>query len=261
VHKDTVQSIVDNTGRTAENDTTKRLKAVIYSQLPHTYPHTFNYPHLLKDFRKDALNTLEKDTTLMAEVFYAEDKDITSMADFSYSNKNFNTQESVLIINDSLLFNGSLAYDFVLNRKVINGQPPLLSKIDNTGLLVDTIFYKDLFHIRTHDNYVPKIISLNDLKKKYTNVKDKTSLFIIDYNIVITDDYDNFVVDENNLFKIWVSMFVNAKENIDMAIIKILTKSEENIKSENDMLELNRIMKALASGNMDELIKIRNEKK
>jgi len=52
-NNDTVQSIVDNTGRIAENDTTKRLKAVIYSQLPHTYPHTFNYPHLLKDFRKE----------------------------------------------------------------------------------------------------------------------------------------------------------------------------------------------------------------
>jgi hypothetical protein len=245
VHKDTVQSIVDNTGRTAENDTTKRLKAVMYNlddsdSLP--------YPYLLKDFRRDALNTLDNDTILMAEVFYTEDNNVTQMIYLSDYNKNYNTQESALIINDSLLFNGSLVFAFVLNRKVIKGQPPLLSKINDTGLLVDTISYKDFYALRTHDNYVPKIISLNDLKKKYTNVKDKTSIFILDRNIVITDDYDNFVVDENNLFKIWVNdMFVNKKENIDMAVIEILTKSENNIKGWDNSLELDSILKVIGS--------------
>ena len=52
---------------------------------------------------------------------------------------------------------------------------------------------------------------------------------MIDGNIV-NADYDNYVIDENNVLTIIVDKFQNTKESIDWGLIKLLTKSEENIK-------------------------------
>jgi len=82
--------------------------------------------------------------------------------------------------------------------------------------------------------YTPVPISLNALKKKYTNLKSKPTIFIIDGNI-INDDYDNYLVDENNLLRIYIDKMQNAKENIDIDVIKVLTKDEENIKKINQI--------------------------
>ena len=54
--------------------------------------------------------------------------------------------------------------------------------------------------------------------------------------IIINADYDNFVVDENNLLKIIVDKLQNAKESIDLGLIKLLTKSDENLKKANEVI-------------------------
>ena len=58
---------------------------------------------------------------------------------------------------------------------------------------------------------------------------------MIDGNIV-NADYDNYVIDEDNLLTIIVDKFQNAKERIDMGLIKLLTKSEENIKDRKKII-------------------------
>ena len=92
-------------------------------------------------------------------------------------------------------------------------------------------------HIKTRSdyNYNPKTISLTELKNKYTEFKGNPVIFMIDGNIV-NADYNNYVIDENNVLTIIVDKFQNAKESIDWGLIKLLTKSEENIKKRDQII-------------------------
>jgi hypothetical protein len=53
---------------------------------------------------------------------------------------------------------------------------------------------------------------------------------------IVNADYDNYVIDENNLLTIIIDKFQNTKERIDLGLIKLLTKSEENIKKRNQIM-------------------------
>jgi len=92
---------------------------------------------------------------------------------------------------------------------------------------------KSKIYITTKENYNPKLISLNELKEKYLSLKDKTStLFMLDER-VITSDYDEFKVDEKYILKIEVQPVKNRKEMLDMYVIKLITRTKENLAKAN----------------------------
>jgi len=129
---------------------------------------------------------------------------------------------------------------FVIAGYLLNGLDP--RKIENidvvkTDTLIDHIHYSGQVHIKTKSdyNYNPRSISLTELKNKYTNLKGKPVLFIIDGNFV-NADYDKYMIDENSLLTIIIDKFQNVKENIDLGLIKLLTKSEENIKNRKQIM-------------------------
>lgn len=99
---------------------------------------------------------------------------------------------------------------------------------------IDNIQYYGQINIKTKSSYNPKLISLTDLKDKYTNLKNKSVVFMIDGSI-INADYDSCLVDESYLLTIIIDNIANSKENINLDIIKLLTKSEENIKKSKEI--------------------------
>jgi len=101
------------------------------------------------------------------------------------------------------------------------------------SIQVDNIRYYGQIHIKTKSSYSLKLISLTDLKDKYTNLKDKAVIFMID-GTIINADYDRYMVDENYLLTIIVDKIENTKEKIDLGLIKLLTKSAENIKKSKE---------------------------
>lgn len=56
---------------------------------------------------------------------------------------------------------------------------------------------------------------------------------MIDGNIV-NADYNKYIIDENYVLQIVVDNIKNAKENIDLGLIKLRTKSVENIKKSQE---------------------------
>lgn len=96
------------------------------------------------------------------------------------------------------------------------------------------IQYYGQIYIKTKSEYNLKLITLTSLKEKYTNLENQPVVFMIDGNIV-NGDYDKFVVDENYILQIIIDNIKNEKENIDLKIVKLLTKSEENIKKSNEI--------------------------
>jgi hypothetical protein len=108
-------------------------------------------------------------------------------------------------------------------------------KVLNENIRIDGVDYYGQVQIKTKNYYEPKAISLNELKEKYTNLKDKAALFMLDGNI-ISGDYDKYIVDENYLLSITIDSIKNPKENIDLGLVKILTKTKENIKKANQII-------------------------
>lgn len=106
----------------------------------------------------------------------------------------------------------------------------------------DNINYNWKVLIETKDEFKPKFISLNDLKLKYTNLKENSTIFRIDDEIV-DDDYEKCLIDENNILEIVVEKLENQKEKLKINIVSLLTKSEKNIrKQEEKSRESKKIM-------------------
>jgi len=88
-------------------------------------------------------------------------------------------------------------------------------------------------YIKTKENYNPKWISLNGLKEKYLDLQVETAtLFMIDEK-AINSDYDEYKVDEKNILKIEVQSVIDDKEKLDINIIRLITRTTENVKKAN----------------------------
>jgi hypothetical protein len=98
----------------------------------------------------------------------------------------------------------------------------------------DTIINGTLYHGKIHVTFDSvfeikiKEISLFDIKEKYTDLKDYPAVFTIDGEL-ITSDYDSYIIDENAILQIAFGKIKNPK----IAFVKILTKTEKNIKDRN----------------------------
>lgn len=100
--------------------------------------------------------------------------------------------------------------------------------------VVDSQKYYGQIFIITKQDYKPGLISLNDLKSKYTNLKNEPTIFMIN-NEIIKEDYDKCIVDENYLLNISIEKIDLDKEKLHFRFIKILTKTEENIKKSKEI--------------------------
>ncbi|PRD56790.1 hypothetical protein [Sphingobacterium gobiense] len=101
--------------------------------------------------------------------------------------------------------------------------------------IIGTQTYAGQIHIKTKANYTPKFISLAELKDKYTSFKDMPVVFMLDADIINSDE-ESFFVDENNLLTIIVDKLKTNKDNVEIGFIKLLTKSKENIDKRNNIM-------------------------
>jgi len=139
----------------------------------------------------------------------------------SYVNTNVSNRNPAYYINGKYI-SGTII-------KTINLQLIDSIKVVRRDVEIDGKNYYGQIYIQLKKNYNPKLISLADLKLKYTNLTNTSSIFMID-NEIINGDYSKYIVDENYILKIIVEMIDNKEENLQVNIIRLLTKTEENIK-------------------------------
>jgi hypothetical protein len=108
-----------------------------------------------------------------------------------------------------------------------------ISVVKKEITIEDKKYYGQLY-LKMKDNYKPKIISLTDLKTKYTEQSNTPSIFMIDDEIV-KSDYCNFFVDENYILKMEIQNIVDEKEHLNVNIIRLITKTKENIEKANEI--------------------------
>ena len=99
-------------------------------------------------------------------------------------------------------------------------------------ITIENKIYHGQIHIKMKGKYEPKIISLTDLKSKYLKPSHNPAIFIID-NDVVKSDYNEFFIDEKYILKIETQEIKNEKEKLDISVIRLITKTKENIEEAN----------------------------
>jgi len=128
--------------------------------------------------------------------------------------------------------NGQLVGEAV--TKTINSDQIASINIEKKGVEIDHISYEGTVMITMKEGYHPKLISLNDLKAKYTNLKDSPVLFMFE-NDIISSDYDKYMVDKNFILQIIVDKVELKDEKLDFYLVKLLTRSEENVRKAKEI--------------------------
>ena len=129
--------------------------------------------------------------------------------------------------------NGKLTNESIL--RTLNPNEIATVNVEKKNIEIENIKYHEQLYIVTKLTYQPKFISLNNLKLKYTNVKDNSTIFKIDDEI-INADYENYLVDEKYILRIIVEKFENKNENLNVNIINLTTKTPKNIKKSKEII-------------------------
>lgn len=123
----------------------------------------------------------------------------------------------------------------IVNQTVIKTiDPQLIDSIHvekKEIVIKDKKYYGQIF-LKMKKEYQPKLISLTDLKSKYLSQTSTPAIFMIDDEI-IKGAYENYLVDEKFILKIVVDNMEEKEQKLE--IIRLLTKSEENIKKAKEI--------------------------
>jgi hypothetical protein len=144
-----------------------------------------------------------------------------------YKNQLENNNKPAYFVNDNLVNESVLK---TLNPNEINNV-----KVEKDDIEIDNVKYYGKILVETKSTYSPNFISLNNLKTKYTNIKENKIIFKID-NEIVNANYDNFIVDEKYILKIIVENYENKEEKLKVCFVNLITKSEENIKKSKEIL-------------------------
>lgn len=133
---------------------------------------------------------------------------------------------------------------FYLNEEIVDEQiinainPNQIKevKIEKESIQFNEVKYDGIVYIRIKENYTPKFISLNELKEKYLNLSDNASTLFMLNEEIIDMDYDSFIVDEKYILKIETQAIKNSKEQLDMNIINVITRTKSNIEKANTII-------------------------
>lgn len=129
--------------------------------------------------------------------------------------------------------NGQLTSESIL--RTLNPNEIGTVNVEKGDFVINNVKYFGKLKIELKSSYSPKLISLNNLKAKYTNLSGNQTIFKID-NEIVNSNYDNFIIDEKFILKIIVENYENKEEKLNVNFINLITKTEENIKKSKQLI-------------------------
>lgn len=132
-----------------------------------------------------------------------------------------NTDRTAFFINDQFVSGGAVP---IINPAVIEKLDVIKDFIELEGSI-----YESQIRIAVKSDYFARLISLNNLRSKYTNLNQQTAIFTVDGHIV-NADYDKFLIDENHILSITIEKMDKVKGGGDLNFVRLLTRSSENMK-------------------------------
>ncbi|HSD06466.1 hypothetical protein [Flavobacterium sp.] len=148
-------------------------------------------------------------------------------------------QDTIIKVVQVIKYKGKKDPAYYLNGELVNQSilkfidPNNIEniKVEKGNIEIGNAQYDGKIIIETKNNYKPNLISLNELRKKYTEVDENSAIFQIN-NDIIDGDYNKYVVDKNYILK----LTINKLENRNLTLIKLISKSEENIIKSNEII-------------------------
>lgn len=126
---------------------------------------------------------------------------------------------------------------FVGSQEVLNFINPV--KIETINVekkkfgMNGTEYYGKIF-IKMKSDYNPKFLTLKKLSEKYLKLNENPRIYQINEK-VIEDSKDEILVDENFILKIVVEKITASENNTEINLIRLVTKTPENIKKANEI--------------------------
>lgn len=104
----------------------------------------------------------------------------------------------------------------------VNGQQMQSSLVHwlNRDQLTDVQVHNNAIYVQTKEAYQPVVLTLNEFKKKHTNLGDKPALFMVDGEIVKTNS-DQYYLDEKGIKLVVVDEVDGALVNQSLPVIHI----------------------------------------
>lgn len=131
---------------------------------------------------------------------------------------------------------------YYVNGEFINDphlyfNPTQIEKIDVTKgeSEISGVKYYGKVYLTLKKTYSVHSISLSNLLLKYTIINNSNNIFTINGNF-ITIDHENYFVNEDDIMRIIVDKIDDKKRNLNLNLIKILTKTKENIENLNKIM-------------------------
>ena len=94
--------------------------------------------------------------------------------------------------------------------------------------------YNGKIYIKLKENIEFKPISISDLKTKYLNLPELSTVFMVDGSIVY-DNLNKVILNERNIYKIEVELLDNENEKLKLNTVNIITRTENNIKNSEEI--------------------------
>ena len=156
---------------------------------------------------------------------YSENSEIKVIYN-EYLNKfHPNTKPVGIFVNG--IFMGNLSMFNLINSKKIDSL-----KIEKESFQKNGIEYFGKIQVKMQSDYVATFITLKELVEKYLELDSDPLVFQINED-VINKDYNGHFVDENFILKIVLNKIKTSKKDSEINLIKLITKTPENIKKAN----------------------------
>ncbi len=156
---------------------------------------------------------------------------------------NYSENSEMKVLYNKFQTNKNLAGVFV-NGVFVGGQSVLnvfnsdkieSLNIEKVNFEKDGKKYYGKLLIETKNGYIPKFVTLKALIEKHLKLDKNLIIFQINEN-VISQDYKEYLVDENFILKIVLNKIKTTEKETEINLIKLITRTPENIKKANQII-------------------------
>lgn len=150
-------------------------------------------------------------------------KDTTIAVEYINKSQSDSVPKPAYFVNGQFLFDSEAIQPDLIESLNIQRRDTVIADTRYSGMV-----FIELKNHSSKDYNIPKMIALNDLKNDYTTLKSQPVLFTIDGKF-INANYDFYKIDKNKILKIVVEKFAGSGGNSEIWLVKLLTRTKENI--------------------------------
>lgn len=118
--------------------------------------------------------------------------------------------------------------------KTVNPEQIASLNVLKQAIKIDQNTYDGQVWMTMKPDYHPKLITLHELKSRYTNIGESSVIYLLDNEYIRGDENKN-LVDERYILQILVEKVENNANMVDFYLVRLLTRNPENVKKSKEI--------------------------